>query len=131
MQRTFASQRLPLLALALLSACAAGGAAGPGHPVAAEAGDGAFGAYLVGRFAAAETDTKVAADSMLEALRADPSQPELVNRAFVATLLDGRSDAYRLARRLPDNPAATLLLAGGDVQAARWDRAEQRLRALG
>ncbi|WP_431270382.1 hypothetical protein [Dankookia sp. P2] len=36
-----------------------------------------------------------------------------------------------LARRLPDNPAASMLLAGTDVQAGRWDKAEQRVRALG
>ena len=92
---------------------------------------GAFGAYLVGRFAAAETDTEAAADAMLLALKADPDQPEVLNRAFLAALLDGRSEAQRLARRLPDNPAASLLLAGTDVQAGRWDKAEQRVRALG
>ncbi|MBL6456510.1 tetratricopeptide repeat protein [Belnapia sp. T6] len=119
--------RLALLAAALLSACAASGVPGGSR------GDnsGAFGAYLAGRFAAAETDTRVAADNMLAALKADPDQPEVLNRAFLATLLDGRPEALRLARRLGDNPAANLLLAGADVQAARWDRAEARMRALG
>src|SRR4051794_10656063 len=129
-----APQRLALLAVALLSACAAGGIngsdrgprSGSGIPVT-----GAFGAYLAGRFASSETDTRIAADNLLAALRADPDQPELLNRAFIASLLDGRSEAVRLARRLPENPAASLLLAGTDVQAARWDRAEQRLKALG
>jgi tetratricopeptide (TPR) repeat protein len=127
------SPRLALLAAALLSACAAGGApgergprSGTGIPVT-----GAFGAYLTGRFAAAETDTATAADAMLTALKADPDQPEVLNRAFLAALLDGRPDAQRLARRLPDNPAANLLLAGTDVQAGRWDKAEQRVRAMG
>lgn len=127
------SPRLALLAAALLSACAAGGApgergprSGTGIPVT-----GAFGAYLTGRFAAAETDTETAADAMLAALRADPDQPEVLNRAFLAALLDGRPEAQRLARRLPDNPAANLLLAGTDVQAGRWDKAEQRVRQLG
>jgi tetratricopeptide (TPR) repeat protein len=127
------SPRLALLAAALLSACAAGGApgergprSGTGIPVT-----GAFGAYLTGRFAAAETDTATAADAMLTALKADPDQPEVLNRAFLAALLDGRPDAQRLARRLPDNPAANLLLAGTDIQAGRWDKAEQRVRAMG
>ncbi|TDH64603.1 tetratricopeptide repeat protein [Dankookia rubra] len=126
------SPRLALLAAALLSACAAGGAprergphSGTGIPVT-----GAFGAYLTGRFAAAETDTATAADAMLAALKADPDQPEVLHRAFLAALLDGRPDAQRLARRLPDNPAANMLLAGTDVQAGRWDKAEQRVRAL-
>ncbi len=126
------SPRLALLAAALLSACAAGGAPGQeggSHPAAPASG--AFGAYLAGRFAASETDTKVAADRLLQALRIDPDQPELISRAFLAALLDGRSDALRLARRLPDSPAAQLLLAGGDAQAGRWERAEQRIRNLG
>lgn len=126
--------RLALLAAALLSACAASGVTGGsprGPRLAGQPAPGAFGSYLAGRFAAAETDTKTAADSLLGALRADPDQPEVLNRAFLASLLDGRSEAVRLARRLPDNPAANLLLAGAEVQAGRWDRAEQRLRALG
>ena len=118
--------RLALLAAALLSACAASGPRGASD----SSGKPDFGAYLTGRFAAAETDTRTAADSLLEALKADPEQPEVLNRAFLAALLDGRSEANRLARRLPDNPAANLLLAGGDVQGGRWDRAEQRLRVL-
>ncbi|WP_135467587.1 tetratricopeptide repeat protein [Crenalkalicoccus roseus] len=123
--------RLALLGAALLSACAAGGApAGPAPRATGEPAPGALGAYLVGRFAASEVDTRTAADSLLAALRADPAQPELLNRAFVAALLDGRAEAQRLARRLPDNPAARLLLIGGDVQAGRWERAEQRLRTL-
>jgi tetratricopeptide (TPR) repeat protein len=125
---------LALLAAALLSACAAGGLPGSDRGPRSASGmpiTGAFGSYLAGRFASSETDTRVAADNLLAALRADPDQPELLTRAFVACLLDGRSEAMRLARRLPENAAANLLLAGADVQAARWDRAEQRLRALG
>ena len=61
------SPRLALLAAALLSACAAGGAPGDRGPRSASGipVTGAFGAYLVGRFAAAETDTETAADAML------------------------------------------------------------------
>ncbi len=124
-------RRLPLLAVALLSACAAGGGDGSGLQIGGGPPvSGAFGAYLAGRFAAAETDTTVAADSLMQALRVDPDQPELRTRAFLAALMDGRSDALRLARQLPDNVIANLLLAGSDVQAGRWDRAEQRLRQL-
>jgi tetratricopeptide (TPR) repeat protein len=134
MQRPGPSLRLALLAAALLSACAAGGAPAGDRGSRASGGaplSGAFGAYLAGRFAASETDTRTAADNLLAALRADPEQPELLSRAFLATLLDGRPEATRLARRLPDNPAAVLLLAGADAQGGRWERAEQRLRAIG
>ena len=138
MQHRGSSRRIALLAAALLSACAAGGsgsgvsAGGGGGPRLSGAPplSGAFGAYLAGRFAASESDTATAADRLLAALRADPDQPELLNRAFLAALLDGRSEALRLARRLPDNTVANLLLAGSDAQAGRWDRAEQRLRGV-
>jgi len=127
-------RRAVVLAAALLSACAAGGApdsTGGPRLSGAPPVSGAFGAYLAGRFAASEGDTAAAADRLVAALRTDPNNQELLNRAFLATLLDGRADAVRLARTLPDNPVALLLLAGGDVQAGRWDRAEQRLRGLG
>ena len=123
------ARRLPILALALLAACAASGSSGDtgGAP---EAARGAFGSYLVGRMAISDSDTRMAADSLLTALRAAPDEPEVLTRAFIATVLDGRADALRLARRLPDNPIAQLLVAGADAQAGRWERAEQRFRAL-
>lgn len=122
--------RALLLAAALLSACAAGEGDASGQGRFTPSPSNAFGAYLAGRFATSESDTRVAADSLLAALRADPDQPEVVERAFIATLLDGRPEAVRLARRLPDNSLAALLIAGTDAQAGRWDRAEQRIRAL-
>jgi tetratricopeptide (TPR) repeat protein len=91
---------------------------------------GAFGSYLAGRFATNEADTKYAADSLIQALRLDPSEPEVVQRAFIAALLDGRADAARLARVIPNEPLAAMFLAGQDAQAGRYDRAEQRFRAL-
>jgi tetratricopeptide (TPR) repeat protein len=136
MQHRGSPRQLALLAAALLSACAAGespyagGGAGGPRMRGAPPISGAFGAYLSGRFAAAETDTATAADRLLAALKADPDQPELLNRAFLATLLDGRSEALRLARRLPDNTVANLLLAGSDAQAGRWERVEPRLRGV-
>ena len=129
--------RLILLALTLLAACAAGGPnvvdrAGRTAPSRGEAGTSGsvFGNYLVGRFAGEEQDTRMAADNLLQALRAEPDQPDILQRAFVASLLDGRADALRLARRLPDNASAQLVLFGADVAAARWDRAEARARTL-
>lgn len=117
---------------AMLSGCAAAGTPSPAITAASEAAepDGVFGNYLSGRFAQSETDTRAAADLMLEALRRDPHQAEVLNRAFVAALLDGRPEALRLARRLPGNQAASLLLVGSESLAGRWERAEQRVRAL-
>jgi tetratricopeptide (TPR) repeat protein len=45
-------------------------------------------------------------------------------------LLDGRADAGRLARVIPNEPLAAMYLAGQDAQAGRFERAEQRFRAL-
>ena len=127
--------RLALLAATLLAACAAGGGPGGaergGHAGAATGGGGAFGQYLVGRFATEEQDRVVAADNLLGVLRADPEQLDVLTRAFVASLLDGRADALRLARRLPDNASAQLVLFGAELSGTRWDRAESRARGLG
>jgi len=129
--------RLTLLGLTLLAACGAGGSdvvdrSGRSAPSRGEiaASGTAFGNYLVGRFAIEEQDTKVAADSLLSALRAEPDQPDLIQRAFVAVLLDGRTEALRLARRLPENPSAQLVLFGAEIAAGRWAGAEARARGL-
>jgi tetratricopeptide (TPR) repeat protein len=66
----------------------------------------------------------------LQALRRDPNEPEVVQRAFIASLLDGRSEAVRLARVIPNEPLAAMLLAGQDAKAGRYERAEQRFRSL-
>lgn len=126
-------RRLALLAAALLAGCAAGGAPDAGS--SAENGGRpprltASGAYLAGRFATAETDTAAAADQLNEALRLAPEEAEVLNRAFLANVLDGRPEAARLARRLPQSELAGMLLAGSDAMAGRWDRAEARLRGL-
>ncbi|MCR0985519.1 tetratricopeptide repeat protein [Roseomonas populi] len=89
-----------------------------------------FGAYLAGRLAANESDAGVAADALLAALGAEPDEPEILTRAFNAAVMDGRPEAVRLARRLPESQLAALLLAGTDAQAGRWERAEARIRAL-
>ncbi len=130
MIRSLASTRSLLLAAALLSACAAAGGGRAGEATFSPSPSNPFGAYLAGRFATSESDTRVAADALLAALRADPDQPEVIQRAFVATLLDNRPEAVRLARRLPDNPLAAMLIAGTEAQAGRWDRAEARIRSL-
>ena len=59
-----APRRLTFLAVALLSACAAADGSGGGAGFNPSPSN-AFGAYLAGRFATSESDTRVAADSML------------------------------------------------------------------
>jgi tetratricopeptide (TPR) repeat protein len=124
-------RRILLLLAALLAGGAAAGTPSPATaPQVAAEPMGVFGTYLAGRFAQSETDTATAAERLLEALRRDPDQPELLTRAFAAALLDGRPEALRLARRLPRNQAAGLLLVGSEALAGRWERAEGRVRAL-
>ncbi|WP_424813209.1 tetratricopeptide repeat protein [Roseococcus sp. YIM B11640] len=122
----------------LLTACAAGASdvadrSGRIVPMSGEATatGTVFGNFLVGRFAADEQDTRVAADNMLSALRVEPNQLDLVQRAFLAAVMDGRPEALRLARRLPENYAAQLVLFGADITGARWERAETRARSIG
>ncbi|MFN8984023.1 MAG: hypothetical protein ACK5X9_16100, partial [Alphaproteobacteria bacterium] len=118
-------RRLWLLAAALLSACAAGDNMDrPALRGAAPEVTGAFGSYLAGRFATNEADTKFAADSLLQALRRDPNEPEVVQRAFIATLLDGRPDAARVARIMPNVPRAARYLGGRGAQAGLYDRGD-------
>lgn len=126
-----------LLPTALLAGCGAvpGGTADRSNRITAVStgappGTSPFGRYLVGRFAAEEQDDAIAADALLLALQADPEQREVLQLAFQAALMDGRPDALRLARRLPDNLSAQLVLFGSDLVGARWDRAEIRARAL-
>jgi tetratricopeptide (TPR) repeat protein len=121
--------RLALLAATLLTVAAAPQDRGPPRS-AAVANPPPFGAYLVGRFAAEEQDARVAADNFLAALRVEPNNADILRRAFLASVLDGRADAARLARRLPDDPVAGLVLMGTEAAIARWDRAENRARAL-
>jgi tetratricopeptide (TPR) repeat protein len=141
------SMRQLLLGLGLLSVCAAGpapsttidpvtpatpSAVGPvvERPARIVRHNGAAGAYLNARYAASQADPDRAAGSYLRALEADPSQPELLQGAFVASLLSGRPEAVTLARRLPANQEAQYLLAGVDARAGKWDSAQQRFSSM-
>lgn len=92
--------------------------------------DGAFGAYLSGRFAAQRMDPEVAAERLEAAAEKDEAIPAVATQAFVASTLAGRSAAQRLAAALPDNPAAQLVLANQAVLAGQWADAERRFAAL-
>jgi len=126
--------RSAVLAAALLMLGAAAPDMSASHPPSRRAGRfavaGAFGAFLNGRFAAAQGDMDVAAEAFLRAIGADPRSAELVQPAFSACLLAGRAEAVRLARQLPDMQEAQLLLVGQEVKAGNWGAAERRVRAL-
>lgn len=149
MQHRRSLRRSVVLALSLLSACAAAdpwGASNAAQPNAGLPGGGlanggkkqpepvdpisAGAHYLMGRFAAAEGDVERAADEFALALRKDPTSADIRQQAFLTALLAGRPDAARLARDEPDNVAAQMLLADMDARAGNWEMAEQRFRAL-
>ncbi|MGI4796644.1 MAG: tetratricopeptide repeat protein [Janthinobacterium lividum] len=119
--------RTALLATAALLVAGAGET--PPSSSAARA-SGAFGAYLAGRFAVQSRDMAVAANEFEQALRDDPTVPELTNQAFLASLLSGQAQTPRLAAMLPDNPLAQLVLADRDGKAGDWSAAQGRYTAL-
>ncbi len=118
---------MALLALSLLSACAA---SGPDAPVAGRARAGAFADYLVGRDAAQHGDLDTAADRLRATFARDPANSTIAQQAFLASLLAGRGDLSGLAGRLPGNPLASLYLADAHARAGEWDAAERGYAAL-
>src|SRR4030095_16508697 len=132
MQHTRSARRALLLALTLLSACAA--ADPTPTPTSGNSGrdapSGVFSGFLMGRFAMGQADASVAATECWRALAARPDDRELVQQAFIASLIAGRPEAVQLARDLPDSQAAQLLLGQTEVRAGHWQAAEQRFQAL-
>ena len=119
-----------LLALAVLAGCAGARPDGLKTGAAVRPVSGASGAFLVGRYALTQTDLDIASAGFLQALKTDPNNPDLQQQAFGAAVLTGRPEALALARQLPSNPAATLLLADQDVRAGAWAQAEARFAGL-
>jgi len=128
MQHARAARRSVLLALTLLSACAASEPSSDNAtgPVAS----GVIGNYLTGRYALSEGDSQTAANDLLKALAQNPDNQELKLQAFIASLDAGRPEAVKLARQLPDSQVAQLVLADVDIKAGRWQEAEARFHAL-
>jgi tetratricopeptide (TPR) repeat protein len=121
-----------LLALTLLAACAAADPSPSRVPVRAGHGapSGVYGGFLTGRFAMSEADSQMAATQFLRALASRPDDTELLQQAFIASLVAGRSEAVQFAHQLPDSQAAQLLLGQAEVRVGHWPAAEQRFRAL-
>jgi tetratricopeptide (TPR) repeat protein len=142
-------RRSLLLALSLLSACAASGpsadavAKGPDTVVSTGTTVTATprprrrapvpstsAALLTGRFAAKQGDLDTAARAYQRALGGDMDNEELRAQAFVTSLLAGRPEAERLAGLLGRNQAAQLVLAGRDARAGNWGQAEARFSGM-
>lgn len=95
----------------------------------------ALSAYLAGRFAHQHGDTRAAAEYYAAALKHDPDNLELLQRAFTLLVAEGRfADAVPLANRLltfdGDSPIP-LLVSGADLaNQGRFAEAQARFQAL-
>ena len=79
-------------------------------PTPFEVGESPAGNYLAALVAGAERDTLAASTYFQEALRYDPRNAELIERAFVSALANGSmADAFRLAERLVKRDATNSL----------------------
>src|SRR5271166_6432029 len=90
-----------------------------------EVGESPAGNYLAALVAGAEHDTVAAATFFREALRFDPRNPNLIERAFIAAVSNGNmQDAFGLADRLivhdPNNSLARLTLGIKAIKAKRF-----------
>ena len=115
-------------------ATTAGAGASPSDSAAVVAGDSQAGNYLAALVAGADRDTTAAAVYSREALRADPRNPDLVERAFAAALADGDvassfSLADRLIARDPSNSLARLALAARAIAEGQFVAARAQLGA--
>ncbi len=132
---TYAKGRL-LKALLATGAFLTVGAAFASPPTASGlvVGDSQAGNYLSALVAGADRDTNAAAVYFREALRADPRNTDLVERAFAAALADGDvADGFGLADRLvardPNNSLARLSLAVRAINARQFVAARAELNA--
>src|ERR1700731_4024480 len=90
-----------------------------------EVGESPSGNYLAAVVAGSERDTVAAATFFREALRFDPRNPNLIERAFVAAVSNGNmQDAFGLADRLlahdPNTSLAHLALGVKAIKAKRF-----------
>ncbi|HWK46829.1 MAG TPA: tetratricopeptide repeat protein [Stellaceae bacterium] len=93
-----------------------------------------FGDFLAAHFAQSQHDYAHASRLLDSVLAADPHNPDLVNRAFILALSDGRMDAAvplaaDIVGRTPTAPLPGLTLLVDDARAGRWDGVRQRAEA--
>ncbi|MER2264558.1 tetratricopeptide repeat protein [Methylobacterium oxalidis] len=94
------------------------------------------GNFLSAYIAGVSRDTAAAASFYREAVKADPRNAELLERAFVSMLADGAlPDAFRAAERLTTrdgaNGLAQLALGVRQIKAGQWAGARQNLARSG
>jgi tetratricopeptide (TPR) repeat protein len=90
------------------------------------------GSYLAARHASVERDATSAAAFYRSALRSDPKNNELLDRAFISSLADGDIDeAVKLADRIltidKSNRVARLVVGVRDLKAKKYAAAQQNI----
>jgi tetratricopeptide (TPR) repeat protein len=83
-----------------------------------------LGAFLAAQFASHQGNVRLAAMRIQDALKADPDNTELRDDAFVLGLLARSPNVAVLARGVPENPMAALLLSILSARAGNWQSAE-------
>lgn len=126
--RYLAAHRIAVVFCIVLSACAAANPSGAADPDD-QAGQ-AYGAFLAAEYADARQDPAMAAAYYEEALRADPGNPILINNGFISALLAGSPVAVDLARQVPGNALATMLLANQAAAHGEFKSAERLFSEL-
>ena len=101
-----------------------------------EVSDSPAGNYLAAIVAGADHDTTAAASFAREALRFDPGNPQLIERAFVAALASGNMlDAFTLSNRLlareSTDGLAHLALGVRALKARQWAPARAQFAKAG
>jgi tetratricopeptide (TPR) repeat protein len=92
------------------------------------------GSYLAARHASAQRDAAAAAAYYRAALRADPKNTELLERAFISVLANGEIDeAVRLGERVlqvnKNDRVARLVVGVRAIKTKQWQLARQHLAA--
>jgi tetratricopeptide (TPR) repeat protein len=122
--------------LGAVSAVAQGASAKQREPERLEPADSVEGNYLSAVVAGAARDANGAAIFLREAIKGDPRNMELLERAFVAFLADGAmNDAFRAAERLvqrdPSNGLAQLALGVRALKNKQYQTARGHLQRGG
>ena len=122
--------------LALWSAGCAGNEATPSSAESdLDIGNSTLGSYLAARQAERDRDYTSASRYIVSALEREPENFDLLNRAHLLLIEDGKFDeavaiANRIVRLSPASPQANLTLAVADARDANFMRAQGRLAEL-
>ncbi len=125
-----------LAALLLLPFLVATPAAAVQSPLGDQDTHGLAGTYLAARTADVEKDIPGAASLYRSALRSDPDNVSLLERALILSAAAGATDdaldfAKRLLEKQPNNHSARLVLAVEDLRAGKYPDAVEKLNESG